>query len=142
MLLDLRLCFEKKIIWLCWVLVVAYWIQFPDQGLNPRPLNWEYGVLATGPPEKSLRSYFEQLEYGLFCYNYFWNPQGVLLAIWEFVVPYKGVRTLKFLIIAIFREVLLYTRTLLMVSFLYHYMSGFGNLPCQILLDLQATAVP
>ena len=24
-----------------------------DQGLNPHPLHWEHGVLATGPPEKT-----------------------------------------------------------------------------------------
>ena len=32
-------------------------IQFPDQGLNPGPLHWERGVLATGSPGKS-RLYF------------------------------------------------------------------------------------
>ena len=26
----------------------------PNQGSSPGPLHWEYGVLATGPPEKSL----------------------------------------------------------------------------------------
>ena len=25
----------------------------PDQGLNPCPLHWKYGVLTTGPPGKS-----------------------------------------------------------------------------------------
>ena len=29
-------------------------IKFPDQGLNLSPLHWECGVLATGPPGKSL----------------------------------------------------------------------------------------
>ena len=29
-------------------------ILFPDQGSNSGPLHWEYGVLATGPPGKSL----------------------------------------------------------------------------------------
>ena len=33
-------------------------IQFPDQGLNPGPLHWEYGVLPTGPPGKSLCDIF------------------------------------------------------------------------------------
>ena len=28
----------------------------PDQGLNPSPLPWECGALATGPPEKPLGS--------------------------------------------------------------------------------------
>ena len=28
-------------------------IYLPDQDLNPDPLHWEHGVLATGPPEKS-----------------------------------------------------------------------------------------
>ena len=27
---------------------------FPDQGLNPCPLQWKWGVLITGPPGKSL----------------------------------------------------------------------------------------
>ena len=30
----------------------------PDQGLNPDPLHWEHGVLATGPPGKSLEFRF------------------------------------------------------------------------------------
>ena len=35
-------------IWLCGVLDAACGIYFPDQGLNPGPLHWEPGVLATG----------------------------------------------------------------------------------------------
>ena len=35
------------------LLVAACGIQFPDQGLNPRPLHWEHRVLATGLPGKS-----------------------------------------------------------------------------------------
>ena len=31
---------------------VASGIKFPDQGSNPSPLHWEYGILATGSPEK------------------------------------------------------------------------------------------
>ena len=34
------------------ILVTACGIQFPDQGLNPGPLHWERGVLATGSPGK------------------------------------------------------------------------------------------
>ena len=30
------------------------WDQFPDQGLNQGPLPWDHGVLAIGPPGKSL----------------------------------------------------------------------------------------
>ena len=47
--------FKKKylFLWLSQVLVAACGIQFPDQGLNPSPLHWELGVLATGPPGKS-----------------------------------------------------------------------------------------
>ena len=30
--------------------------QFPDQGSNPRPLQWKRGVLTTGLPGKSLQS--------------------------------------------------------------------------------------
>ena len=33
---------------------VAHKIQFSDQGSNPCPLHWKCGVLATGPPRKSL----------------------------------------------------------------------------------------
>ena len=39
----------------CKLLVAAYNIQFPDQGSNLDPLHWEPGVLATGPPVKSLK---------------------------------------------------------------------------------------
>ena len=38
----------------CELLVAAYGIQLPDQGLNPGPWHWERGVLATGSPGKSL----------------------------------------------------------------------------------------
>ena len=40
--------------WLHWILDAARGIQFPDQGSNPGPLNWEHGVLATGPLRKFL----------------------------------------------------------------------------------------
>ena len=40
-------------IWLCWVLVAACGIKFPDQGLNLGSLCWEHGVLATGSPGNS-----------------------------------------------------------------------------------------
>ena len=30
--------------------------QFPDQGSNPHPLQWNRGLLTTGPPGKSLIS--------------------------------------------------------------------------------------
>ena len=39
-------------------LVAACGIWFPDQGPNLGPLPWEHGVLATGPPGKSLRPLF------------------------------------------------------------------------------------
>ena len=32
-------------------------ISFPDQGLKPRPLQWDCRVLATGPPGKSLHGF-------------------------------------------------------------------------------------
>ena len=35
-------------------LVAVRGIQFPDQGLNPGPLRWACGVLATGPSGKPL----------------------------------------------------------------------------------------
>ena len=31
---------------------------FPNQGLNPRPLQWKFGLLTTGPPGKSLSTIF------------------------------------------------------------------------------------
>ena len=40
-------------IWLCWVLVAACGIKFPDQGLNLGSLCWEHVVLATGSPGNS-----------------------------------------------------------------------------------------
>ena len=36
----------------CELSVPASGIWFPDQGLNPGPLHWECGVLASGPPGK------------------------------------------------------------------------------------------
>ena len=52
------------------LLIVACRIQFPDQGSNLSPLNWEHRVLATGPPGKSLCtiSYSYYLQY---YYNYY-----------------------------------------------------------------------
>ena len=32
--------------------------KFPEQGSNPGPLHWELGVLAAGPPRKSLIIFF------------------------------------------------------------------------------------
>ena len=40
----------------CELLIAARRIEFPDQGSNPGFLLWEYGVLATGPAEKSQES--------------------------------------------------------------------------------------
>ena len=37
--------------------------QFPNQGSNPNPLQWQCGVLTTGLPEKSLISFY----FFLFC---------------------------------------------------------------------------
>ena len=47
------LSFFLKSVVACILLVVACGIQFPDQGLNPGHLNWEPGVLTTGPRGKS-----------------------------------------------------------------------------------------
>ena len=47
----------KKIhlfIWLCQVFIAACGIWFPDQGLTLGPVHWEFRVLVTGPPGKSL----------------------------------------------------------------------------------------
>ena len=38
----------------CVISSCSIWALVPNQGLNPSPLNWELGVLATGPPEKFL----------------------------------------------------------------------------------------
>ena len=35
-------------------LAVAHGIQFPDQRSDPSHLHWDYGILTTGPPGKSL----------------------------------------------------------------------------------------
>ena len=40
---------------LCWVLVAARGIWFPDQGLNVGSLHWECGTLATGKWKSLLR---------------------------------------------------------------------------------------
>ena len=45
------------------LLDVASGIKFPDQGSNPSPLHWEYGVLATGSPEKFPPSNFKGYVY-------------------------------------------------------------------------------
>ena len=34
---------------------------FPDQGLNPCPVQWKHGVLTTGPPGKSSTILFLRL---------------------------------------------------------------------------------
>ena len=54
-----HLFFFITIFWLCWVLVAACGIKFHDQGLNPGPLRWECGVLATGQPRESLFVFFK-----------------------------------------------------------------------------------
>ena len=47
----------ESLIFVAESLVVACGVWFPEQGLNPGPLPWEHGVLATGPPAKSLLSF-------------------------------------------------------------------------------------
>ena len=68
-LLFLKIYIFNLCIWPCWVLVATreifscsmktlscgIWDLVPDRGLNPGPLHWEQGVLAPGPPGKSLR---------------------------------------------------------------------------------------
>ena len=63
--ISLKKFFCVCVFWLCQVLVaawnllvVAYRLWFPDQRSNPGPLHWECGVLATGPPGKSLKLKF------------------------------------------------------------------------------------
>ena len=52
-------------IWLCWVLVAAYGLKFPDQELNLGPLHWEHGVPASGPPGTSSKPVF-----------FYWGVEG------------------------------------------------------------------
>ena len=49
---------------LCWVLVAAWGISFPDQGPNLSLSLWKQGVLATGPPVKSPSSIYQQCDLG------------------------------------------------------------------------------
>ena len=51
---DLYCCTPDLLVVAYELLVVARGIWFPDQGSNLGPLNWELGVLVTGPPGKSL----------------------------------------------------------------------------------------
>ena len=51
-----NLCFSMQAL-----LDAACGIQFPDQGSNPGPRHWQHGVLATGPPGKSLTLHFESI---------------------------------------------------------------------------------
>ena len=63
------LLFKKYLLIWLWHILVATWellvvvcgIQFPDQG----PLHSEHGVLAMGPPGKSLYSAFKVIDYKL-----------------------------------------------------------------------------
>ena len=58
---PLLLIFFKKIIFI-WLLQVFLWhmgIQFPGPGIDPGPLCWEHGVLATGLPGKSQLPLFQ-----------------------------------------------------------------------------------
>ena len=63
------------------LLVAACRIQFPDRGLNPEPLHWELGVLATGPPRKP------QGQLIINCAWHTTNPQqGLAAAIITFII--------------------------------------------------------
>ena len=42
----------------CELFLAACGIQFPDGRLNQGPLHWKFGVLAAGPPRKSLPGHF------------------------------------------------------------------------------------
>ena len=54
------------------------WDLVPCQGLNPGPLHWELGVLATGPPGKSHRclnfgeQHYSRVGHG-YCYSWYLN---------------------------------------------------------------------
>ena len=51
---DLKLCNRQIAYFFLWPRHVAWRIQFPDQWSNPCPQQWKQGILATGPPGKSL----------------------------------------------------------------------------------------
>ena len=53
--------YARSLVVTCKLLVAARGIKFPDQELNSRPLHWECGVLAIGPPRKSLVPLFQYL---------------------------------------------------------------------------------
>ena len=38
----------------CRLFSCSMWDIFPRPGMEPRPLHWEHGVLATGPPRRFL----------------------------------------------------------------------------------------
>ena len=62
----------------CKLLVVACGIQFLDQKLNPGPLLWEPGVLATGSPGKSPLLVFEEEDMFIFLETAFRSVVGSL----------------------------------------------------------------
>ena len=66
----------------CELLVVACGILFSDQGWNPGPLDWEHGVLATGPPGKS-SSYRVYLWFS----TYFLFPMALRFTFGTFSLP-------------------------------------------------------
>ena len=90
---SLFYCFLKYFICLFWVLVAAYrvfsccvWnvfivscgISFPDHRLNPNPLQWKHGVLATGPPGKFQETVFRAIFVWLFQVT------------WSYFIPWAG----------------------------------------------------
>ena len=50
---------------------------FPDQGSNPYPLQWNHGVLTTGPPWKSQQVLMSVLNTNMWRRQ--WHPTPVLL---------------------------------------------------------------
>ena len=55
---------EKPSLFYFIVFILFFWAalhstrNFPDQGSNPRPLQWKHGVLTAGPPGKSIFLFF------------------------------------------------------------------------------------
>ena len=88
-----KLLYFYLFIYLCQALAVACGIQFPDQELNLVPLYWKHGVLATGPPGKSLYP-----QYSLFIWSFLYLPslrvdfehlrgENHILLAFKFLVP-------------------------------------------------------
>ena len=74
-----RLQCPRSLVTGCKLLAVACGVQFPDQGLNLGLLHLEHGVLATGPPGRSLHS---SLDGQLGCFHILAIVNSAAINIW------------------------------------------------------------